>query len=243
MASLEAGINFDFSSQEGAVLVLPDGASREDLHEYMKQDFYNRLTDEIVLQWLEFARAPSIVLVTGWAKSRSWAVAAVSNSSKDRSMSLKFSAVKASGGFFASFRWESSSPGHVRAGPSTPSVTDNQCIFLRGFRLSSRKSFTHPGKLKRKISDITGSKIPDFRSTKRGGAASRGTDPSGSGNSSGGGTSRGGGPPIGNNRNQNLSGDAGAEGYSSEEDEVIVESLTTVSQVSRVDPCFDASKI
>ena len=105
----------------------------------MKQDFYSRLTDDTVLQWLDFARTSSLSLVTGCVKSRTWGVAAVSNS-EQHSTSLKFNVVDIGGGSSCLYRWESSGPGHFKVGPSAPSASENQCVFLRGFKMSSRKS-------------------------------------------------------------------------------------------------------
>jgi hypothetical protein len=119
-------------------LILPDGASKEDLHEYVKEDFYNRLTDDVILQWLNFAKTSSLSLVTGWVKARSWGVTIVSN---DESTPLTFSAVKTGNELSGLYRWEDGIPGHSRAGPSMPGDSENQCVFLRGFKMTSRRSW------------------------------------------------------------------------------------------------------
>ena len=103
----------------------------------MKEDFYNRLTDDVVLRWLNFAKTSSLSLVTGWIKSRSWGVAIVCN---DESIPLTFSTVKTGNGLSDLYRWEGGTPGHSRAGPLTPGDSENQCIFLRGFKMTSRRS-------------------------------------------------------------------------------------------------------
>jgi hypothetical protein len=118
-------------------LILPDGASKEDLHEYVKEDFYNRLTDDVVLQWLDFTKTSSLSLVTGCVKTRSWGVAIVST---NESTPLTFSAVKTGNELSGLYRWEGGIPEHSRTGPSTPGDSENQCVFLRGFKMTSRRS-------------------------------------------------------------------------------------------------------
>jgi hypothetical protein len=118
-------------------LILPDGASKEDLHEYVKEDFYNRLTDDVVLQWLDFTKTSSLSLVTGCVKTRSWGVAIVST---NESTPLTFSAVKTGNELSGLYRWEGGIPEHSRTGPSTPGDSENQCVFLRAFKMTSRRS-------------------------------------------------------------------------------------------------------
>jgi hypothetical protein len=125
----------------------------------VKEEFYQRLTEDIVLQWLDFTKATTLLLVTGWIKSRTWGVAAMSNSSS--SASLMFRTIKADGQVSGSYCWESSSPGQCRVGPWMPSDRPNQCVFLRGFKLSSRKSLglTRNGNTKVVLTDIRSGKM------------------------------------------------------------------------------------
>ena len=169
MTSLEVGVEVTLSSQKGAILILPNGASREDLHDYMKEEFYNSLTGDTVIRWLNYTRAPTLSVVTGWVKSRTWGVAAgFSNGSKQRSISLaEFSAVKINGGLSGSYRWESSSPAdilewaHRRLTISTTNVSS-----CGDSNLSSRKSrklvvagkLTIVGKFETDITNIDGGK-------------------------------------------------------------------------------------
>jgi hypothetical protein len=139
--SLDVGVEFASLSPKGAILILPQGASKEDIHEYAKEDFYNRLTDDVVFQWLDFAKTSSLSLVTGWVKSRSWGVAIVCNDSE--STPLTFSAVNTGKELSGLYRWEGGIPGYSRAGPSMASDSENQCVFLRGFKMTSRRSLKH----------------------------------------------------------------------------------------------------
>jgi hypothetical protein len=103
----------------------------------MKDDLYNRLTDGVVLQWLYSAKILSLSLVTGWIELCSRGIAIVCN---DESTPLKFGAVNTGNEFYALYCWEDGIPGHSRAGRrSVPGNNENQCIFLRGFKITSRR--------------------------------------------------------------------------------------------------------
>ncbi|KAF8886952.1 hypothetical protein BD779DRAFT_542711 [Infundibulicybe gibba] len=106
----------------------------------------------------------SLYLVTGCDKTRPWMVGSFSNNSSDAHASMKLSAAgMASGGLSYSYIWETSSPAVYRTGPPPPidspgtiesnaSSIDqdsaifefdapsgqNQCIFLRGYRIMPR---------------------------------------------------------------------------------------------------------
>jgi hypothetical protein len=147
--------------------VLPDGACCEDLKRPEK--FLRLLTDDIVLQWLDFTESPSLLLVTGYAKSPSWGVAAVSNTSRQASVSLTFNALKVEGRFTGSYSWTNTSDGHHRVGPKTPTGKSNQCVFLRGYRMSSRRSLMFFKKFRGRITDVSGSKMHEPRGSKGGG--------------------------------------------------------------------------
>lgn len=166
-----AGINITCSTQadKSAILVLPDGAICE--HLWNPEQYINSLTADMVIQWLESTRSTSLLLVTGYVKSRSWGVAAVSNTSSQGSVSLTLSATKVGGQFTGSYGWQTTSGGHHRSGPLTPSNKNNQCVFVRGYSVSSQKSRLR-GKLGIKITDpISGQRLPVPKGGKRSVAA------------------------------------------------------------------------
>jgi hypothetical protein len=84
----------------------------------------------------------SLYLVTGCDMTESWAVASFSNSFDEDGISLKFKAVQDASPIASSeFQWETFSSVSVRVGPKHipgESKYKNQCIFLRGFRVSMR---------------------------------------------------------------------------------------------------------
>ena len=86
---------FDCAPSDGAVLVLPHGASqtnlrfRRHLQEYARQN---------VLSWYEYAygtlglevEAGPLILITGYDKCKSWCVASYANIPPERAVSLSF---------------------------------------------------------------------------------------------------------------------------------------------------------
>jgi hypothetical protein len=215
--NIGAGIEFTCSTDKSAILVLPDGASNTNLKQPGK--FLNLLTDDVALRWLEATGSSSLTLVTGCVKSRSWGVAAVSNTSRQASVSLNFSAAKVGGQFTGSYSWQSSSGGHYRAGPKPPSNINNQCVFVRGFKVSSRRRLMPGGKGKMKIADVSGSSMPDSGSAK-----GQRTMPSGGDHASRSGASEA--------SQQSQDAPAKAEGGdSANDDEVFVMALVNTSQV------------
>jgi hypothetical protein len=128
---------------------------------------------------LDRARSESVLLVTGYTKSRSWGVAAVSNTSKQGSLSLSFNATtKVGGNLTGSYEWQSTSDGHHREGPRPPSIADNQCVFVFGYNVRMQKNFV--GKRKRRLADIANDKAPIPRRAKGNGEIAPGNHPSGS---------------------------------------------------------------
>src|SRR5882762_6165731 len=98
---LGAGVDITCSADDSAILVLPDGATCDDLRRIA--EYLDNLTDDMTTRLLDRARTELALLVTGCTKSRSWGVAAVSNTSKQGSLSLSFSATKVGGSFTGSY--------------------------------------------------------------------------------------------------------------------------------------------
>ena len=130
---------------EAAILALPAGASRQDLLDINK---FRRHAIENAIRWYEFVNgnlgreAPngSLYLVTGCDKSTTWGIASVAGATQVNTPSLRFTAaqlLQASAEY--TYSWETHCPATVRIGPSGLSTLQNQCIFLRGFKLTLRE--------------------------------------------------------------------------------------------------------
>ncbi|KAJ7592857.1 hypothetical protein C8J56DRAFT_483933 [Mycena floridula] len=145
-----AAVGFEFHiasrSSEGAILMLPDGGSRVDLRN--QKSFY-QIACQNAAAWYEYAtetrgriiNEDSLYLVTGCDKCTSWCVAAFSHPSRAVSSSLKLKATSLGGIQGAlSYEWENTTSVAARSGPAgylSPLL--NQCIFLRGFKISIRR--------------------------------------------------------------------------------------------------------
>jgi hypothetical protein len=114
------------------------------------------------LSWYEYANVTrrrvaengSLYLVTGCDKSVSWGLASFSNSSGGDEVSLKFTAAQIAGTeAYYSYKWDTSSPATMRSGPPFPGheavqqvatghqvagSRQNQCVLIRGYRISIR---------------------------------------------------------------------------------------------------------
>jgi hypothetical protein len=142
------GYRFTSASSEAAVLTLPEGAARQNLSNITR---FRHYAIKNALRWYEFVNntlgreAPngSLYLVTGCDKSTTWGIASASSASETNSISLRFTAAKTiAAGAMYTYSWQTSCPATVRIGPNTcdnPNPPQNQCNFLRGFKISIRE--------------------------------------------------------------------------------------------------------
>lgn len=245
-ASVSAGYSFTSASSEAAILTLPEGASRQDL---LCVNKFRRHAIENTIHWYEFVNgvlgreAPngSLYLVTGCDKSTTWGIASVARVTEANALSLKFTAARfIEANAECTYSWETYCPATVRIGPdlhSGPARLQNQCNFLRGFKLTVREGPMAALKGHTKVSSIlntqpssifTGGKgnyIPFMNGEKR----------SGSGRSFG--NTSGGGHQTMLSPSGSLEAEAGRE-VSSDED-VVLESIPGATQVILPGQFFD----
>ncbi|KAL4068846.1 hypothetical protein V8B97DRAFT_2024528 [Scleroderma yunnanense] len=128
----DIGIEFSSSSNEGALLVLPEEALRSGK------------------SWYEFAvtklgrtriSADSLYLITGCHKTSSWSLAAFHQSSGGCNFNAQFTAGKiVNGNISAAYSWQMSSAIPCRIGPEPYNEVKNQTVFIRGFKIAIRES-------------------------------------------------------------------------------------------------------
>ncbi|TFK38870.1 hypothetical protein BDQ12DRAFT_83332 [Crucibulum laeve] len=133
---------------EGALLSLPEGALREDLKNEGHLAEYISTNAEC---WYAYARniagraidRNSLYLVTGCMKSESWGIATYSSCLSEGNNVLKFGKSPLSRG--PRYIWKQSNGATARSGPSPDSDMEvghsgdplqNQCLFLRGFKIA-----------------------------------------------------------------------------------------------------------
>lgn len=122
---VEGCFHFTCSTSEGAVLLLPQGGSQENLLDW---GIFLRQAVQHGLRWYKYtnltcnrlAENGSLYLVTGCDKTSSWGIASCSNTSGEEEVSLKFEACQVaivSASYV--YKWETTSPATVRVGPQS----------------------------------------------------------------------------------------------------------------------------
>jgi hypothetical protein len=176
-AGISVGYSFTSTSSEAAILALPEGAARQNLRNLTK---FRRHAIQNTLRWYQFVNgtlgreAPngSLYLVTGCDKSTTWGIASVSGAFGSSSLSLKATAAQiAEARVSYSYSWETRCPATVRVGPEPGGNLDrlqNQCVFLRGFKMAVREGPMAALMGATKLSSIVGSKPGDILSGSNG---------------------------------------------------------------------------
>ncbi|KAF8217644.1 hypothetical protein K438DRAFT_2037378 [Mycena galopus ATCC 62051] len=139
-----AAIEISTASKQAAILLVPDGASRLDLR--FKEKFRQQALKHARC-WYAFLKSlgsmvenGELYLVTGVDNSSSWILGAAENQSQDGNISLKLKAAQigSTGGSYA-WQWEANGA-FTDSGPRRPPGedpgTENQTVFLRGFRIA-----------------------------------------------------------------------------------------------------------
>ena len=154
-----ADYEFSLSMEDGAVLILPEGAQSCDLENERK------FLDEAVrhgISWYEcatedagrFIHNDSFYLITGFHKARSWSLGAAGRSSSSlqtrRSAKFKVGTIHQGRETAQAYSWERATHGFMeRFGPihpyqipnsilggGAPGGVPNQTVFIRGFRIT-----------------------------------------------------------------------------------------------------------
>jgi hypothetical protein len=130
-------ITYRFQSKEGAILFLPEGASRQNL---LPIESFRSHVRKHSAQWYQFARdclpsAGSLFVVTGCDKTSSWGIAAASTTSGTVEISLKFTVAGiVDGSLSPRYQWKDFGSATIRTSRECSAPrTENQCIFIRGF--------------------------------------------------------------------------------------------------------------
>ena len=149
-ARINTRFKFECSGSAGAVLTLPEGGSRAELR---KRGIFYQYAARNATAWYQFANGPdlcrqigngSLYLITGCDKSPAWGVASYSQPFGVPELSLKFMATVEGedGSSPLAYSWENYSSAIVRTGRQQnqvgPESTFNQCVFIRGLRISVR---------------------------------------------------------------------------------------------------------
>lgn len=143
-----AVIEITTSSKEGAMLLLPNGASRCNVRPLK---IFQEYAIKHAHHWYSFVNGNlcrmvengALYLVTGCDKTTSWGVASFENRSGDCHMSLKLTAVQCgSKDISYAWKWEGRSLLSAESGPERKQGeedwTNDQTVFLRGYKVAIR---------------------------------------------------------------------------------------------------------
>ena len=140
---------FSLCQNEGAMLILPEGAER---HKLVKELLLLDVIIQNAVEWHRFAREQlyrnirndALYLVTGFHKAYSWSLASFANTGAS---SARCRLVQLSAGgpvLTAHSNWESVRPLEWRIGPSRHSDgIPNQSTFITGFKIAVNEELLH----------------------------------------------------------------------------------------------------
>jgi len=131
------------SSNEGALLVLPEGAERHDVRD--RRPFFEQASRHAAT-WYHFAEGnlgriishDSIYVITGFHKARSWGLAGYQNDQGNGDFSAQFTIGAREGA--AGYSWETTRSMDWRVGPFDGLGIPNQSVFIRGFKIALRST-------------------------------------------------------------------------------------------------------
>ncbi|KAK7445109.1 SCF ubiquitin ligase complex subunit cdc4 [Stygiomarasmius scandens] len=160
------GIELKFEETAGAVLLLPEGATRVDVETIIPFRQYAHTHCE---EWYRFAEARgievengSLYFVTGFDKTSSWENAAFSNPTRAASVSLKVvSGIGPGGRIQASQSANLVTP--ITRGHSPPNCGMNQSVFIRGFKITLRSTARYIFQSPIKVMDLSGGALKDLK--------------------------------------------------------------------------------
>ena len=132
--------NIECSREKAASLILPNGATRMDIHDEKLGPFWS-LALRHGASWLGLSFT-SLCLVTGCVKTNSWALMSLYSSSNRGGLSLKFGVTGAG----PSWSWLVTGPADTRKSRDMGDLNRNDCVFLRGYRISKRSWFQYSPK-------------------------------------------------------------------------------------------------
>ena len=121
------------TSSEGAILILPDGASRAELEDPKLLEEIREYAARYALQWCRSAGRDTLYLITAVFKSRSWTLGSFSNGSRGEEILVH----RLSSDGSSSYRWECESSVDSPV-PPTNNCYLNQTVLIKGFKMTVR---------------------------------------------------------------------------------------------------------
>ncbi|KAF8139656.1 hypothetical protein EV363DRAFT_304760 [Boletus edulis] len=140
------GYKFNLSSNEGGILILPEGAESHDVRD--PRPFFEQACRHAAA-WYHFAEEhlgriishDAIYVITGIHKARSWSLAGYHNEQRNDDFSAQFIVGASEGGNMAAgYRWQTTRSMDWRIGPFDGLGIPNQAVLIRGFKIALRSA-------------------------------------------------------------------------------------------------------
>lgn len=128
------------TSSEGAMLILPDGASRFELEDEKQLEEIRGHANECAIQWCRFAQKDTLYLVTGVFKSKSWTLGSFYNGSQGDEILVHRGPCDRSGTDHTDlfmYDWECEINVDDQEGPQNNTYI-NQTVLIKGFKMTVR---------------------------------------------------------------------------------------------------------
>ena len=123
------------TSSEGAILILPDGASRFELEDKKQLEEIREHAKKHALQWCRFAEQDALYLITAVFKSNSWTLGSFHNGSHGERVFIRRQFCDNSGSSVYRWKCESNVDNPV---PPRINAYLNQTVLLKGFKMTVR---------------------------------------------------------------------------------------------------------
>ncbi|KAI9455531.1 hypothetical protein HD554DRAFT_2042764 [Boletus coccyginus] len=130
--NLRLAYKFTATSNTGAILILPSGATLSELRNEDKFERFREFAKEYAVPWCKFARRDSLYLVTGVYTARSWTLA-----SFDKGLPGRGILVEQPHGETGAYKWTCAFQADCRPGPRDNRY-ENQTVLIKGFKMTVR---------------------------------------------------------------------------------------------------------
>ncbi|KAH0828722.1 hypothetical protein J3R83DRAFT_3133 [Lanmaoa asiatica] len=124
------GYEFTATSNAGAILILPSGATLFELQNKRELEAFRKVATNYALRWCKFAERDSLYLVTGLYKTRSWTLGSFHKGSLGEKILVDRNVT---GG--EAYKWMPAFEVDYRPGPQNNSY-ENQTVLIKGFRMT-----------------------------------------------------------------------------------------------------------
>ena len=132
---IRANYAFTTTSSEGAIFILPDGASRFELGDKRQLEEIREYVKKHALQWCRFTKQDTLYLITAVFKSKSWTLGSFHNGSHGDKIFIHRRSCDTSGSSIYHWKGESNVDSPV---PPTNNAYLNQTVLLKGFKVTVR---------------------------------------------------------------------------------------------------------